>query len=482
MKPADITITHSYKDLGTGFSTPVQPQPLNNPELVNGNQDVINFLSLSSLSQEGLTQLCNGSKLPRDSTPVAMVYAGHQFGSWVPRLGDGRALLLGEVQGTDGKFYDLQIKGAGLTPYSRTGDGRAVLRSTIREYLCSEALHNLGIPTTRSLCLINSTTPVYREKTETGAAMIRVAESHVRFGTFEYFSYTNQHENLQTLADYVIQRHYPEWLDSNDRVAKLLSKAVKRTAEMIAHWQAVGWCHGVMNTDNMSILGQTIDYGPFGFLDGFDAGHICNHSDWQGRYAFNRQPDIGYWNCAALAQALLPILSSNQQEAQEIAQAILKTYPKAFAEKYSVLLRAKFGFATAQENDNELIDPLFTHMQEEKTDYTVFFRALSHGNAEDAFIDRERFRSWHQKHQERLVSERRSEDDVRTGMLATNPKYILRNHLLQIAIDKAEEGDYSEVQTLLAIMRKPFSEQPEHESYAALPPDWAEKLEISCSS
>ncbi len=460
MKPADITITHSYKDLGTDFSTAVQPQPLDSPELVSSNQDVIDLLSLNSLSQEELTKLCNGKQLLGGSTPIAMVYAGHQFGSWVPRLGDGRALLLSEVQGTDGKFYDLQIKGAGLTPYSRMGDGRAVLRSTIREYLCSEALHHLGVPTTRSLCLINSTTPVYREKTETGAAMIRVAESHVRFGTFEYFSYTNQHENLQTLADYVVERHYPEWIHKGDRVSRLLSEAVKRTAEMIAHWQAAGWCHGVMNTDNMSILGQTIDYGPFGFLDGFDAGHICNHSDWQGRYAFNRQPDIGYWNCTALAQALLPILSSNQHKAQETAQAILKTYPKAFAEKYSILLRAKFGFATAHANDNELIDQLFNQMQEEKTDYTIFFRALSHGDAEDLFIDRERFRAWFSQYQSRLEFEERSDDDIHKGMLAANPKYILRNHLLQIAIDRAEEGNYSEVQKLLGIMRKPFDEQP----------------------
>ncbi|MTI14235.1 protein adenylyltransferase SelO [Sansalvadorimonas verongulae] len=469
---------HTYADLGSAFSSPVQPQPLDNPELVSSNREVIEQLSLDSYSQEELTQLCNGSKPLNESSPVAMVYAGHQFGSWVSRLGDGRALLLGELHGADGKLYDLHLKGAGLTPYSRSGDGRAVLRSTIREYLCSEALHHLGIPTTRSLCLINSTTPVYREKTETGAAMIRVAESHVRFGTFEYFSYSKQHEQLQILADYVIWRHFPQWQDDESRVEKLLAEAVTRTAEMIALWQAAGWCHGVMNTDNMSILGHTIDYGPFGFLDGFDAGHICNHSDWQGRYAFNRQPEIGYWNCAALTQALLPILPAGQEK----AEVILKTYPKAFASRYSSLLRAKFGLVTAQENDNKLIDPLFTHMQEEKTDYTVFFRALSQGNAEDVFIDRERFHAWHQKYQERLASEGRSEDEVRKGMLAANPKYILRNHLLQIAIDKAESGDYNEVQRLLDIMKKPFDEQPENESYAALPPEWAGELEISCSS
>ena len=233
-----------------------------------------------------LIALCNGEAVSESCQPVAMVYSGHQFGSYVPRLGDGRAILLGEAKGTDGKLYDLHLKGAGLTPYSRDGDGRAVLRSTIREYLCGEALHALGIPTTRSLCMINSNTPVYRERIETGAALIRVAESHVRFGTFEYFSHTRQHEALNTLVDYVVERHFPQWSKSTNKAAQLLAEATRRTAELIAHWQAAGWCHGVMNTDNMSILGLTIDYGPFGFLDGFNAGHICNHSDWHGPLCF----------------------------------------------------------------------------------------------------------------------------------------------------------------------------------------------------
>ncbi len=478
MQPVFPAITNSYADLGTGFSSPVQPQPLENPELVSSNQDVLKLLSLDKLSQKDLTELTNGQTLPGDNTPVAMVYAGHQFGSWVPRLGDGRALLLGEIQGTDGKLYDLQLKGAGLTPYSRNGDGRAVLRSTIREYLCSEALHHLGIPTSRSLSMIHSTTPVYREKTETGAAMIRVAESHVRFGTFEYFSYSGQTEALQTLADYVISRHFPEWVNEKDRIERLLSETVKRTAQMVAHWQAVGWCHGVMNTDNMSILGQTIDYGPFGFLDAFNPAHICNHSDWQGRYAFNKQPSIGHWNCAALAQALLPLLNGGKEQ----AEAIIGQYPDAFASHYSDLLRARFGFVTKEEGDSELIDELFTLMAREQTDYTRFFRSLLEENPQDHFIDRESFQIWQTKYQQRLSREGRPEAEVKADINKANPKYILRNHLLQIAIDKAEAGDYSEVNRLLEVMRKPFDEQPEHESYAALPPSWAGELEISCSS
>ncbi|CAM3471813.1 protein adenylyltransferase SelO [Parendozoicomonas haliclonae] len=466
-----------FAGLGTTFSSPVQPQPLDNPELVSSNPVIADLLGCGSFSQEQLTRLCNGESLG-DQSPVAMVYAGHQFGSWVPRLGDGRAMLLGEVQGTDGKLYDLHLKGAGLTPYSRNGDGRAVLRSTIREYLCSEAMHALGIPTTRPLCLINSSTPVYREKTETGAAMIRVAESHVRFGTFEYFSYSQQYDALQTLADYVIARHFPDWTDDADRVEKLLAQAIQSTAEMIAHWQAAGWCHGVMNTDNMSILGHTIDYGPFGFLDGFDAAHICNHSDWQGRYAFSRQPHIGHWNCTALAQALLPILPGGKEKAEQL----LEDYPDHFAKKYSQLIRRKFGLEDGAEGDSALIDEIFTLMQKERTDYPLFFRRLSEGQAEDLFIDRESFQSWYKQYQQRLQQEGRDEATVRESMLAANPAYVLRNHLLQIAIDKAESGDYSEVNRLLEAIQQPFTEREEFADYLQLPPDWAEHLEISCSS
>ena len=473
-----IKLHNHFAGLGAELSSQVSPQPLTVPALVSLNSDVVDLLQLSSLTEEQLTALCNGEQLPDDSQPCAMVYAGHQFGSWVPRLGDGRAMLLGETDGIDGKLYDLQIKGAGLTPYSRMGDGRAVLRSTIREFLCSEAMHGLGIPTTRSLCLINSSTLVYREKTETAAAMVRVAESHVRFGSFEYFSYSNKLKELSTLTDHVIHQHFPQWNGLDDRVERLLAEAVKRTAELIACWQAFGWCHGVMNTDNMSILGLTIDYGPFGFLDGFDANHICNHSDGQGRYAFSNQPHIGHWNCAALAQALLPLLKGGK----ESAESIIDKYPDHFAQHYSSLLRAKFGFSSSEAEDNKLIDGLFHQMQEEHTDYTLFFRNLCNGSPRDMFTGRERFDKWYELYLERLAREGRSSDDMRTGMLAANPKYILRNHLLQIAIDRAEEGDYSEVNRLLAIMRKPFEEQPEFEDCASYPPDWASKLEISCSS
>ena len=467
-----------FADLGTVFASPVAPQPLDNPRLVSINPSVAELTGCGQFTDKQFLQLCNGQSLDSNNKPVAMVYAGHQFGSWVPRLGDGRAILLGEARGNDGTLYDFHLKGAGLTPYSRDGDGRAVLRSTIREYLCSEAMHALGIPTTRSLCLIDSDTPVYREKNETGAAMIRVAESHIRFGTFEYFSYSRQYDALQTLADYVIERHFPEWINDNDRVEKLLGEAIRRTAQMVAHWQAAAWCHGVMNTDNMSILGHTIDYGPFGFLDGFDAGHICNHSDYQGRYAFNRQPHIGHWNCAALAQALLPLINGGKESAEQQLDA----YPQYFAEKYSGLIRRKFGLVTAQKGDSELIDQIFNLMQKERTDYPLFFRKLSDGSAMDLFIDRESFSSWHKQLFNRQQQEGRDEDLIRQDMLSANPAYVLRNHLLQLAIDKAETGDYSEVNQLLAAVQQPFEEKVEFADYQKLPPDWAAHLKVSCSS
>ncbi|MCL6271195.1 YdiU family protein [Sansalvadorimonas sp. 2012CJ34-2] len=472
-----MKLVHTYADLGSTFSSHVQPQPLDTPELVSVNQDIVQLLSCADFSEEQLAQLCNGEMIPEGGQPVSMVYSGHQFGVYVPRLGDGRAILLGETEGSDGVLYDLQLKGAGLTPYSRDGDGRAVLRSTIREYLCGEALHSLGIPTTRALCLINSNTPVYREQVETGAALLRVSESHIRFGTFEYFSHTRQLDALSQLVDYVVERHFPEWTDADDKAANLLSEATRRTAEMVAQWQAVGWCHGVMNSDNMSILGHTIDYGPFGFIDGFNAVHICNHSDWHGRYAFNRQPDIGYWNCSALASALLPLLEGKEQ-----AEDLIKQYPSFFSKKYASLLRAKFGLSSSKEGDSQLFDEVFQLMHDERTDYTIFFRALGKPDLQDLFIDRDRFNSWSNKYEKRIAQEPSSLDEIIKSMSQVNPKYILRNHLLQIAINKAENGDYSEVNKLLKIIRQPFSEQPEFESYADSPPDWAGDLEVSCSS
>jgi len=308
-----LQFNNSFSRLPAEFYSRVQPTPLTKQFLLSFNPAAAALIELyaTESQREDFVDVISGKKLLPGCDPVAACYSGHQFGHYVPRLGDGRAILLGEVDTSTGQHWDLQLKGAGITPYSRSGDGRAVLRSTIREYLCSEAMHGLGIPTTRALCIIGSQEEVYREQIEPGAMLVRMSPSHVRFGNFEYFFYTQQFEHLKTLADYVIAGFYPELAQEKNPYLSLLQNIIKRTAELIAHWQAVGFSHGVMNSDNMSVLGLTLDYGPYGFLDQYDPDFICNHSDHQGRYAFNKQPEIGLFNASCFAQAILPLLDEN---------------------------------------------------------------------------------------------------------------------------------------------------------------------------
>jgi uncharacterized protein YdiU (UPF0061 family) len=366
------------------------------------------------------------------------------------------------------------------------GDGRAVLRSSIREFLCSEAMAALGIPTSRALSVTGSDHYIMREQPETSAVVTRVAPSFIRFGSFEHWYYNNRPQELQALADFVLQHYYPELLAQDNPYQALLSEVTRRTAELIAHWQAIGFMHGVMNTDNMSILGITLDYGPFGFMEAFDVAHICNHSDHQGRYSFRAQPSIGQWNCYALAQAMLPLVGGVEE-----AQAALAIYQPSFSNKHDALLRQKFGLREEREGDSALFERYFLLMQENHADYTLSFRALAHlAGAEeetdrkllDLFIDRQAVAAWLRDWRLRLAAEGSVDAVRRQAMQAVNPKYILRNYLAQIAIEKAQNKDFSEVAKLLKILQRPFDEQPEHESYASLPPDWATGLEVSCSS
>ena len=381
---------------------------------------------------------------------------------------------------------ELQLKGAGMTPYSRMGDGRAVLRSSIREFLCSEAMAALGIPTSRALMVTGSDQGVMRETIETAAVCTRMAPSFVRFGSFEHWFYRDHPQELKTLADYVIQGFYPELADQPNPYKALLAEVSRRTAHMIAHWQAVGFMHGVMNTDNMSILGLTLDYGPFGFMEAFDSQHICNHTDQGGRYSYANQPQVGNWNCFALGQALLPLIGS-----VEDAQEALGVYQPAFAAKMDELLHAKLGLAVAVEEDRGLFESMFALMSANRVDFTQFFRKLGmlqvdqpelDAPVRDLFIDREAFDTWASTYRARLRLEHRGDIERRRAMDRVNPKYVLRNYLAQVAIQKAQQKDYSEVAKLLSILEQPFDEQPEHETYAALPPDWASHLEVSCSS
>jgi uncharacterized protein YdiU (UPF0061 family) len=478
---------NSYARLPAAFHTRLQPTPLPDPYLVAFNPDGAALLGLDpdEAARPGFVAALAGNVALPGSEPLAAIYAGHQFGVFVPQLGDGRAILLGEVIGPHGR-WDVQLKGAGRTPYSRMGDGRAVLRSSIREYLCSEAMHGLGIPTTRALAIIGADAPVIRENVETAAVVTRLAPSHVRFGSFELFDSRRQHEHVRTLADYVIREHYAHLTGTPAPYADWLGEIVERTARLIAQWQAVGFCHGVMNTDNMSILGLTIDYGPFGFLDAFDWRHVCNHSDDGGRYAFNMQPRIAHWNLACLAQSLLSLMP------QEAAEAALERFSPAFNDAYADAMRAKLGLEVAHQDDASLIGDLLGLMHEARTDYTIFFRALarfdstpgaSHRALRDMFVEREKFDAWALRYRERLASEGSRDAERAVRMDGVNPKYVLRNHLAEEAIRlAADQRDYTGIERLRALLARPFDEQPDHDRYAALPPDWAGQLAVSCSS
>ncbi len=472
-----------FATLGQDFYTELPPQPLAAPYWVGRNRALAQELGLPAdwLDRPETLAALSGNALLPGSQPLASVYSGHQFGVWAGQLGDGRALLLGEIDTPLGP-QELQLKGAGRTPYSRMGDGRAVLRSSIREFLCSEALHGLGIPTTRALCVTGSDAPIRREDIETAAVVTRSAPSFIRFGHFEHFSYTDQHDQLKALADFVIDRFYPACRQAPQPYAALLQAVSERTAHMLAAWQAVGFCHGVMNTDNMSILGLTIDYGPFQFLDTFDPGHICNHSDHQGRYAYNRQPNMAYWNLFCLGQALLPLI-----EHQEDAMAALESYKTVFPQALQARMRSKLGLPDVQEDDAALIEDTFRLLAANRVDYTIFWRRLcaftsqsGHEPVRDLFFDTESFNDWALRYSERIAP-------IHIGlradlMLKNNPKYVLRNHLGEESIQAAKLKDFSRVDTLLTLLQSPFEEHPDHDSLAGFPPDWASSISISCSS
>lgn len=484
-----LKVVNSFADLPAAFYTRLSPQPVNAPRLLHANAEVARLLDLSpaALSEPTFLQVFSGAQpLPGGKT-LSAVYSGHQFGVWAGQLGDGRAHLLGEVDSSSGR-WELQLKGSGRTPYSRMGDGRAVLRSSVREYLASEAMAGLGIPTTRALALVVSDDPVYRETVETAAIVTRVSPTFVRFGSFEHWS--SSPDNLQTLLDYVIDRFYPECRQTpvgepepaHGAVLRFLRELTVRTARLIADWQTVGFCHGVMNTDNMSILGLTIDYGPYGFMDAFQANHVCNHSDTQGRYAWNAQPSVAHWNLYRLASSLLGLGVD-----AEALKAQLQQYEGAFLERYRANLCRKFGWLDWREDDDQLLDDWWRLLHTQRADFTLSFRTLATApdNA-DAFLalfkDGAEAQAWLDRYCQRIARDGRPSAERIRHMHASNPLYVLRNHLAEEAIRAASRGDATEIDTLLELLRDPYTEKPGRESYAALPPEWACQLEVSCSS
>ena len=406
-----------------------------------------------------------------------MCYAGHQFGNYARRLGDGRAINLGSING-----WHLQTKGSGETLYSRMADGRTAVRSSIREYLMSEAMHHLGIPTTRALGIIGSQTKILRNQIERGAIVMRMSPSWVRFGTFEYFSYVKEYDKLKSLTDYVITESYPHLQNDEDRYFKFFCEVVERTAKLIAQWQGIGFCHGVMNTDNMSIAGLTIDYGPYAMLDDFNFGFVCNKTDVAGRYSYGEQPNVSYWNLTMLSKALSPIIDKEkmQKKLDDYGNFI---YPDAYID----VMCKKMGLALRLDEDVELIKNLVGTLQDAFVDHTIFFRTLSHYDGErtplfDIAMNPVTIDSWLDLYDDRLSKETRTQTQRQKEMLKTNPKYVLKNYMLQEAITLAERGDFSRVETLLHIAAHPFDELPEFEHFAKETPEEDKNVTLSCSS
>lgn len=484
----DLTVVNSYASLPDAFYTRIEPVPLNDPHLLHVNRELAHEIGLtdSALLEDDFLAVCSGAQpLPGGET-LAAVYSGHQFGVWAGQLGDGRAHLLGEVV-TGSGHWEWQLKGSGRTPYSRMGDGRAVLRSSVREYLASEAMAGLGIPTTRALAIAVSKDPVYRETIETAAIVTRLSPSFVRFGTFEHFS--SSPVNLRALLNYVVDRFYPECRDSaggaentQELALCFLREVVRRTARLIADWLAVGFCHGVMNTDNMSVLGLTIDYGPYGFMDAFQADHICNHTDTQGRYAWNAQPSVGNWNLYRLASSLVHLDLDVDR-----VKAVLGEYETAFLDAYRHNMSRKFGFKRWESGDDTLIDDWWQLLHTTQADFTMSFRTLAKAPEDpDTFVaqfaDTEAARDWLDDYVARLLRDDRPADERTAQMNAANPVYVLRNHLAQEAIEHAEKGDASRIDLLLTLLGTPFIERPGYEYYASPPPASARHIQVSCSS
>lgn len=502
--------------LGACYSK-VQPTPVSQPQLLAYSREVAELLDLplAACESDEFADIFAGNRLAKGMDSYATCYGGHQFGNWAGQLGDGRAINLGEVLNQRGERWTLQLKGAGPTPYSRNADGLAVLRSSVREFLCSEAMFHLGIPTTRALSLVLTGDKVIRDmfydgnpKAEPGAVVCRVAPSFTRFGSFQIFAARGDLTLLKQLVDYTIRTDFPQLGEPSPAVyLQWYEDICRRTADMIVHWQRVGFVHGVMNTDNMSILGLTIDYGPYGWLENFDLNWTPNTTDAAGRrYRFGNQPSIAFWNLGQLANAIFPLL-----ETDDIAplQAALNTYQSAFAEGWQQMMASKLGLANFNpETDHDLCAELLTLLQSIETDMTIFFRRLALLQIQDAQASdwqlmsplleayylpeqitpeyQTRLGAWLRTYLNRIGSDAMPYELRRQSMDATNPKYVLRNYLAQLAIDAAEQGDFSKVNDLLELLRHPYDEQPDKEEFAAKRPDWARQRAgcsmLSCSS
>jgi serine/tyrosine/threonine adenylyltransferase len=485
---------NSYARLPGRFYSRVGPTPVDRPSLIRLNLALAEALGLDAdalASDQGVETMA-GNRPAAGAEPIAMAYAGHQFANWVPQLGDGRTLLLGEVIDRDGRRRDIQLKGSGPTPFSRGGDGRSSIGPVVREYLASEAMHALGIPTTRALAALATGEQVLRNRPEPGGILVRVADSHVRVGTFEYFARNGDPASVRTLADYVIDRHFPDLVDGEQPYLAFFSAVIERTAYLVAEWMRVGFIHGVMNTDNTSVVGETIDFGPFGWMDEFHPATVYSSIDRRGRYAFNQQPGIAHWNLARLGECLLPLFDASGEAALEKANTVLGTYQERFERHFHAVLRAKLGLAEQRDGDIELAEELLSLMTEQRADMTLTFRRLGELHAQTAcgdgpvrelFEDASGFDAWAGKWRQRLGAESRGDDERRQAMRRTNPAFVLRNHLAQQAVDVAiERLDFQPMHRLAEVLARPYDDQPDNRQYAQPPHPEERVLKTFCGT
>ena len=457
---------NSYARLPEDFFEHSVPTPVTSPELIDFNAPLAEELGIdtSNADEAELASVFSGNRVPEGAEPIALAYAGHQFGNFVPQLGDGRAILLGEVIDQTHKRRDIQLKGAGRTPFSRGGDGRAPLGPVVREYLLSEAMHALGVPTSRALAAVGTGETVLRNRSEPGAILTRVAASHIRVGTFQFFAVRQKTDNVQQLADYAISRHYPAVMFTDTPYLELLRVVVLKQAELIAQWMSVGFIHGVMNTDNVAISGETLDYGPCAFMDTYHPDTVFSSIDMMGRYAYGNQPDIGYWNLARFAESLLPLIDDDKQRAVEKAKTVLAEFSSHYEAEWVRLMGAKIGLDSPAQSDRGLIQDLLALMATNELDFTRFFRELSHlaANPDDdtrvttLLQTQEDWNSWLQRWLARLEQEPESPEERSSRMLRTNPAIIPRNHLVERVIQQMESGNTTLFHELLDQFRDPF--------------------------
>ena len=465
-------LDNSYARLPKSFFTSLKPLSVRSPKLIILNDLLATSLGLNVQalqSNDGVAVLA-GNRIPEGALPLAQAYAGHQFGHFA-MLGDGRAVLLGEQITPLGERVDIQLKGSGRTPYSRGGDGRAALGPMLREYIISEAMYSLGIPTTRSLAVVTTGESVIRETEQAGAILTRVAASHLRVGTFQYVSNWGTAPDLQVLADYTLQRHFPDVEATENRYLFLLQEVIKRQAGLIAKWQLVGFIHGVMNTDNMALGGETIDYGPCAFMDTYDPATVFSSIDVQGRYAYGNQPNIAGWNLARFAETLLPLLHVDQAQAIELAQDAISNFPELYRVNWLAGMRAKLGIFNKEIQDESLIEGLLSMMQKYRADYTNTFRALTFDTPEDTVLfGTTEFAQWHEQWQARLGRQQEVKASSHQLMQNSNPALIPRNHRVEAALDAAvKHGDYSVMEGLLDVLSNPYAHSPEQTDYSTLP-------------